>query len=135
MAALMICILMLNYTWPICLKIFKSIIVSYNSFTNFIALANLINRWLKSCGLFLWEGIAIQQRTLIDSCMNFCMGKKLVTFICKKNPEKYKTKETDFIMFRIEAFCSESNTQTKYDKGSLKVIIFFLKSKSLRNTN
>lgn len=67
--------------------------------------------------------------------MNFCMGKKLVTFICEKIPEKYKTKETDFIMFRIEAFCSESNTQTKYDKGSLKVIIFFLKSKSLCNTN
>lgn len=125
----MICILMLNYTWPICLKIFKSIIVSYNSFTNFIALANLINRWLKSCGFFLWEGIAIQQRTLMDSCMNFCMGKKLVTFVCKKTPKN--TKEIDFIMFKIEAFCSEINTQTKYDKGSLKVNIFSPKVKEL----
>lgn len=63
--------------------------------------------------------------------MNFCMGKKLVTFICKKNPEKYKTKEIDFFMFKIEAFCSEINTQTKYDKGSLKVNIFFPKVKEL----
>lgn len=60
----------------------------------------------------------------------FLHGKEVSYIYMQKNPEKYKTKETDFIMFRIEAFCSESNTQTKYDKGSLKVI-FFSKVKEL----
>lgn len=46
---------------------------------------------------------------LMDFCMNFCMGKKLVIFICKKNFEKYKIKEIDFIMFKIEVFCLEIN--------------------------
>lgn len=74
--------------------------------------------------------------TNVNGLLHEFLHGKEVSYICmQKTPEKYKTKEIDFIMFKIEAFCSEINTQTKYDKGSLKVIIFFLKSKSLRNTN
>lgn len=74
--------------------------------------------------------------TNVNGLLHEFLHGKEVSYICmQKNPEKYKTKEIDFIMFKIEAFCSEINTQTKYDKGSLKVNIFPLKSKSLRNTN
>lgn len=57
----------------------------------------------------------------------FLHGKEVSYIYMQKNPEKYKTKETDFIMFRIEGFCSESNTQTKYDKSHY----FFSKVKEL----
>lgn len=74
--------------------------------------------------------------TNVNGLLHEFLHGKEVSYICmQKTPEKYKTKEIDFIMFKIEAFCSEINTQTKYDKGSLKVNIFPLKSKSLRNTN
>lgn len=74
--------------------------------------------------------------TNVNGLLHEFLHGKEVSYICmQKTPEKYKTKEIDFIMFKIEAFCSEINTQTKYDKGSLKVNIFSLKSKSLRNTN
>lgn len=74
--------------------------------------------------------------TNVNGLLHEFLHGKEVSYICmQKNPEKYKTKEIDFIMFKIEAFCSEINTQTKYDKGSLKVNIFPLQSKSLRNTN
>lgn len=74
--------------------------------------------------------------TNVNGLLHEFLHWKEVSYICmQKTPEKYKTKEIDFIMFKIEAFCSEINTQTKYDKGSLKVNIFPLKSKSLHNTN
>lgn len=44
---------------------------------------------------------------LMDFCMNFCMGKKLVIFVCKKILKNIK--EIDFIMFKIEVFCLEIN--------------------------
>lgn len=64
--------------------------------------------------------------TNVNGLLHEFLHGKEVSYICmQKTPEKYKTKEIDFIMFKIEAFCSEINTQAKYDKGSLKVNIFF----------
>lgn len=64
--------------------------------------------------------------TNVNGLLHEFLHGKEVSYICmQKTPEKYKTKEIEFIMFKIEAFCSEINTQTKYDKGSLKVNIFF----------
>lgn len=64
--------------------------------------------------------------TNVNGLLHEFLHGKEVSYICmQKTPEKYKIKEIDFIMFKIEAFCSEINTQTKYDKGSLKVNIFF----------
>lgn len=40
----------------------------------------------------------------------FLQGKEVIYIYMQKTLEKYETKVTDFIMFRIEAFCSESNT-------------------------
>lgn len=49
--------------------------------------------------------------------MNFCMGKKLVTFICKKTPKNTKQKKLILLCLGLQVFVRKATLKQNMTKG------------------